>query len=376
MKTIGWILIGCIVLALNNVLLLSLVGYFERDNTEPNNPYSQPLVGKSSRPNVDAAGKSAADSAKALNRSEDIAVLDETTNINNFDDESSLVTAIRKFSLSDEFVEIMDEYQLSAGQRFQEMEKRLQGLSAEELMSIYESSNKRSERQFALQTLLQSKVQSLDDFSLRRLYELVDEGDSWGKPTLLAMLIQRGDKESLIEAKQQITSGQLGRYRLYSILESVYDQDPDFIKDYMEDIRIGDSEVVPPISNLIHRDAELKRLFLDNNLDDLLEKNNPDFFATFGHVGEYTLTDNQEDRIVDLFAEKVSAKRNFALSMVTNIQSVDKLQRAFASLDREQDKFSFLSQLITNGQSEEQRQFAKELAAESDDVRLQTLLDQ
>lgn len=286
------------------------------------------------------------------------------------DSDVIIANAVKRFSNSDEFTAILDQYQMNVTKRHAELQKRYSQSSASELYAIAMESESPSEKQWALQYLIPGKLNDLDSFELKNLYDQASE--DWWKPSLLVSLIEKNDDESLASAKQFIQNGKLSFEISSELFSVVYEKDPDFIKRYVESIDLAVTDIGSGIYTVL-QEPELANIFYENNFDQILKSNKKEYFQYGAYNLKSELDDQQELALVELFGANNRHKRSFALSLVGKIKDTDRIRRAYSSLIKTSDQQVFLSQLLSRDKNSDQYKLALELAESSDKEELKQM---
>lgn len=370
MKTWHWIIFVVGSLALNNWLLIQYLG-------DPDQTVTKTTTTELKNSDDDKLQQNSNLSGTSANHQD----TPEMASEHNLSEEPSQPTAspfeseFKQFSTSKEFQSIMDEYRILANQRSQEKQRYYQSMSSEELFAAYQSAESTLDKQWALQYLRDGKLEQLETYEIKQLYQALDEGtESWNKYAMLNLLLEKGDAEALVWAKESITDPAFGMQGGHEIFESLYEQDPQFVTDFVDGLTLDDLSTYRHSLYGIFNDSKLARVFFENNLDEILDTSNTSNLRYFGHNVEIELSDQQQSGIVDLLESSRKRDREFAIGFVRSIDNIDLLRESYAKISRTQEQQHFLSQLMTDFENEDKKQLARELAENSDDPMIKQML--
>ncbi len=370
---IKWIVLGASALMLNNLVLLYLLGFFStevppeiltRDVVRQVSQVEEQPVRKMIEPSEERAPRLPTKSDLALS-ADTVAVSDQPAESTSFDQE------FRRFSQSDEFIAIMDRYTMSTGDRMMQNMQQYSSMSARELYDSYTNSQSSTDKQMALQALMQGKMGELSPVELKDLYQ-ASESELFGKYQVLQVLLEKNDAEALQWAKQEIDNPMLALQGGYDIFAQINDKDPAFIREYVENLRVEDLAASQyALSALLMQDQGLAATFYTKNLDQVLDSNSNTLFQMVPFDLKLDMNSDQQYKITELLSSGSRDKRNFAIGLIHNVSDPRLIRDGFAKLTRSQDQQTMLSTLISSASNENIKKLARELAAESDDPVLQ-----
>ncbi len=373
---IKWIVLGASALMLNNLILLYLLGFFStevppeiltRDVVREVSPVRQvdrEPVRKTIELSEERAPRLPTKGDLALS-TDTLAVSDQPAETTSFEQE------FRRFSRSEEFIAIMDRYTMSTGDRMMQNMQQYSTMSARELYDSYTNSQSSTDKQMALQALMQGKMGDLSTVELKDLYQ-ASESELFGKYQVLQVLLEKNDAEALQWAKQEVDNPMLAMQGGYDIYAQINDKDPAFIREYVENLRVEDLAASQySLSALLMQDQELAKTFYAKNLDQVLDSNSNTLFQMVPYNLQLDMNSDQQYKITELLGSGSRDKRNFAIGLVHNVSDPRLIRDGFAKLTRSQDQQTMLSTLITGASTENIKKLARELAAASDDPVLQ-----
>lgn len=353
---------------INNVLL---VNYLNQESVQPQSGDAIPSVPKPGSQIVkdESAQEFESDQIKAEESDQNSHTkLAETATDT---DSQQLIETIETYAKSDQFIAILDDYYLTAATRYQEIEQRLNGLNASELFAIVSESDNLLKQQSAMQLLTQGKLHQLSVSELKTLYQH-DQTPNWNKANILTSLLNENDPEALGWAKNMISSGSHSRWsglndELYT---SVYEKDPNFIRNYINEFEIESGPSGFGFYNFMQQEPKLANEFFTTRLDEILDVENGTIFQFGGYDVEFDMTTSQQSKLLSFFESSNQRKRSFAMSLLENVDDIDMLREAFSELERTREKRNFINSIGTSGDSKKQS-LAKELARNSGDPSLQ-----
>jgi len=374
MKAIYTVLVMLVILAINNVVLLNLLGYFDNNDGAAAQPQQDITVDQrqlDSQPLSQEKTKRERENTPTNKPAENTVSQTESNTL----DDSEMAEEFRRYTSSEEFSNIIDQHLLSYSSRSSNLQNKLSEMSAQELFQLFIESDDHLESEMAVLTLIQGKTGNLDTLQLKQLYQNPNV-PAWGKSAMLTSLLVQGDDESFDWAKEFIRDGGTGAYYDTEMLTQVYEQDPEFIKRHIKGLNLNNNSTgVESMISFAATNPELSKYFLQNNLDKLLETNNNTLFNWMSHTdSKLELTNQQENSLASLFNSKNPNKRSFAINMVPNISDVDLLRNSYSDLSREEEKIQFLSSLLQTTHSQEHMNLAQELAVSSDNSDIRELV--
>ena len=208
--------------------------------------------------------------------------------------------SFRSFSDSAEFLDIMDNYTIRSGERMMRRMQETAQMSASELYDLFVSSDSAADRTLAMQGLSQGKMSQLEDYQIKELYK---SGEPWGRMEALKLLLERDDLEAVEWAKEAATNPSSMMMGGHEVLPLLYEKDPEFVRDYVNNLSVDDAS--HGLIFLFQND-ELKQLFFENNLDQILESSNSSVFQLAPHNIQVELDSNQQSRAIELLASSSS----------------------------------------------------------------------
>jgi len=360
------VLIVLAILALNNVLLLSFMGYFSSstDNETVSSVHSPSLT---IEPNP-ATAKISAPPQQDGKSQESAVTQHESIEIEH---------AIQQYVYSDQFATVLDEWQLRFRQRSNEMKQRLATMSGQELHAVALDAESRSERIMAFNLLIEDGANRLKQLSNQQIKDIYTQMDSdhWSKASILSLLIKNGDNDALDWAKQAINENSLPRGANYDLYNSVYDIDPEFIQNHVEQLELDTSNPPNALLSLLYQETDLAANFLSQNFDKILDSKNDEIFMMGISNANLELTQRQQSRMVELFGSTSREKRSFAINLARNIDDTQLLREGYDQLTRKGEKMQFIVSLLHPGAKPEISNLAKELATSSDEPSIQNLIN-
>lgn len=366
MKPYQVILIVITIVALNNLLVLSLVGYFSKESSLPATPVN---VASKTVPEPEDTLVTNAESIFEPPAIDTQVAPDPSPETSAPEEE--LVSAVKRFVTSKDFEKVLDEYQLSASLRYQQMQKRFSRMGASELYDAAINSDSRTEKQMALAMLNQGKVNDLETSELKVLYQ-EQSVDEWGKRQILVKLLEEKDPEALNWAKQLLSDGQV--FYGDEVYAAVYEVDPDFVKERLSNLDLSDSQSSASALSFVIQEPELAKVFFEENFDKILESNSNQIYQMGAYSVDFDLSRRQQASLIEFFDSTNRHKRSFAISVSKNIDDVDVLRDAYSRLAKRKDQRNFLRRLSLERMNPDKRSLVQELAADSDDPEIRKMV--
>lgn len=361
MKTYQIALAVIAILVLNNLALLSYLGYFSEKEIANRITIQKSEV---SRGKTDLAQPLASEIETLENQQPQPFQAQES---------SELSSAIENFVNSDQFEIVLENWQLRARQRNEELQGRLATMDTSELYTTAVDAQSRTEKAMAFSSLFQGgKLSKLSNQELKTLYTN-SVSKEWGKTQLLKQLLENDDEDALSWAKASINDNTLTRGFDHEVFSVVYEKDPGFIKSYIAQVEFDPSDSRLGLFSFIQQEPELASSFYTRNLDQILDSKNSNVFMYGLHGTKIAMSEQQQLKIVDFFGSSNRHKRNFAISLVSSIEDTSVLRDAYSNLSRQQDKLIFLGSLLSPNNNAEASSLARELASNSDDPNIQRL---
>lgn len=373
MKTSKVLLIVIIVVLINNVFLLS---YLSKDSETS----MESAAGGKELPA--RANSSDIEQRESYELSNSVASLDIQTE--SFSDnvsagevsaasEADISSAVRQFIQSAEFERVLDNYQTQAAPRHEEMQSRLSTMSASELYSLAIDSSNSYEQKYAQQFLIHSGFGELGVEELKGLYH-ADGVSKWVQQNILPRLLEEGDAEAIVWAKQLLDDSVAGQHIKSEIYSSIYDVDPDFIKQHISDLDLDDFQQMIGVMSFVMQDPDLTKSFYEENFDELLSLKNSSNFEFLYAGAELELSHRQQSSLAEMFSSKSSKRRGFAIRQAGNIDDVNILRDAYSRLSKNSEKLSFLKTLSGKKNNTDMAKLVQELAADSDNADIRKLI--
>ena len=353
------------VVAINNVFLLSYMGYFSSD-TEPKRAEVTNPIAPDGQKSIQHSPRQPAEQQKAETPFLQDQLEPEAQEI------PGSLQSFQEFVRSPDFTEVLDKYMLDAGPRYQEKEKRFNQMDATELYSIVLEAENNMDKQIATQLLMRGKVNDLERTQLKTLYQQGDL-ESWWSTRLLATLLEDGDDDALVWAKQFLDNEDDTVYFSSDVYESIYHRDPEYIKQHLSDIDINTDGRITYILGFLASETELAKEFYSHHFDDILESDRNQIYRMMKSNIELDLSQSQQSDVINLFDSQNRHKRSFAIDQVGNIDDINGLRGAYQALTRPSEQKKFLKNLMGDKQSSDKNELAKELASGSDDPEITEL---
>ncbi len=355
-----------IALAANNLVLLH---YFKQEPVKGATDISA-TVNRQAEPSISGKQDQREPFPKPSTR-QTLVTDDDSLSVDINRENQEIVNAFETYAKSERFVSILDGYYLSAATRYEEIEQRLNGLSALELYYIATESDNLLEQQSAMQVLAQSKLHQLGASELKTLYQREDV-QQWSKTSILNSLLSENDPEAIVWAKQLISNNTPLSYLSDDLYSAIYENDPDFIRNYINEFDIESGPNAYGFYNFVQQEPKLANEFFTKRIDEILDSENGTLFQFGAYNVEFDMTTRQQSKLLSLFESNNQHKRSFAMSLLGNVDDTGMLREAFSKFERARDKRNFLNALSTDKNAEKQA-LVKELARNSDDPDLQSL---
>jgi hypothetical protein len=364
MKIHQIVLAVIVILSVNNLLLLSYLGYFSEKETSIN------AINSEGGPNYSTPEPSQfSPSGVALPIDQDQIALRQALEKNDLND------AIENYIKSEQFTVAMDDWQLKASRRFAVITERLAKMDAPELYISALEGHSRTERAAALNSLFQNnRLAQLSSDQLKDLY-INTSMYSYGKNNILKILLENDDSEALSWAKSSITDDALTQNFDSEIYSLIYDKDPEFVKIHLAELEFEPSLTGLGILSFMQQEPGLASSFYGRNFDKILDSKNNNVFIFTPDASQLTLNDQQQSRVAELFSSNNRHKRNFAIGLAPIIEDTQLLRDAYSNLSRNQDKMMFIMSLMTPDVRTEASDLARELAKNSDEPNIRRLLN-
>ncbi|MBL4672892.1 MAG: hypothetical protein JKX81_11590 [Arenicella sp.] len=186
-------------------------------------------------------------------------------------------------------------------------------------------------------------------------------------------MLENDDAEALDWAKSSIQTDSIGRHTGSDVYAAIYEKDPDFIIQHINQIDINTWSPQHGLLGLIQQQPELATTFYTQNFDKILSSNNDKVFMYGLGNATIELTQQQQSQVVELFDSHNQHKRNFAINLASTIDDLQTLRQAYTKLNRNQDQMIFIRGLLSSNASSGAADLARELASNSDNPRIQRL---
>lgn len=344
MKTYQVILIVIAVLAVNNLALLTLVGYFSE-----NQRHSGQSTGLS-------------------NTSQSLSS-DEAVDYHDFDE---VTLAVEEFVNSYQFTEVLDNWEKRSRRRDEKIGERLADLDSQELHLLSLDTDSDAEREIAFDLLVeQGKLEQLSNDEIKALYVDLENGQS-NKAILLALLLDKDDPEALEWAKESFNDSSFSNGSSSEIYAAVYDEDPIFVENHITGVEFDPTQAPPGLLEFVQQVPNLANLYYSQNFDKILSSSSDDVFGFIEADVNIQLSYEQQSKLVSLFASSSGVKRDFAIGLAGIMDDSQLLRDAYSNITRSQDKSAFLASLLSSSSSDVS-DLAVELALNSDDPDIQRL---
>ena len=368
MKPHIWVFLGLVVLAINNWILITYLGshdHFIESSSATNSTLTDKEIESVSR--LTDSNPSQLDYGGRVREPEEPNI--ELSDRGDFDEE------FRAFAASQEFADIMNEYSIAQSRRGAEKQNEFQKMTAQELLSVYLSTDNSLDKQSALGSL-HGKYDQLETYELKQLYQSLDATNGkWASSELLNILLERDDPDALVWVKQEILNGDSSSNISRDIYQNVYEKDPEFISDYVRNLPLEVATKQGFLFSLLSTESELAKIFLEKNIDEILDTGNTTNLNFIGYNASIDLDSQQEARLVEFFGSSKKDTREFAIVLARDIDDVELLREGFNKLTRDREQSIFLSQLLTDGKDTSKGRLAIELAERVDNPRLQRYIE-
>jgi len=170
MKSYQIILITIAILALNNLVLLTFMGYFSKEK-----------VISTKVTTVDAAASLESTKSFPTSSKQPVLSTSQPEKSTPLEAQPELIRRFDEYVQSDQFADALENWQLKYRQRYKEINERLAVMNSDELYSIVIDTQNQTERATALYQLMQGgKYQQLTDEQMKSLYSETQIED-WSK---------------------------------------------------------------------------------------------------------------------------------------------------------------------------------------------------
>ena len=373
MSTTKWLLFSLMVLAINNILLVSWINRgsdksFIADQGSADQYQGAQLTAQDSDTHSNPKGLIVSQidddhvvPKKAIDQSETENAISEITAT-----DQDFIRAFSRAGKTDELAQVLLEVQMRSQKLYQEIDARYATMSSVELLAEYNESDSSLEKQTALTTLISKEFNDVEPYELKALYETPDL-DKWARAAIIQKLVSGGDPDGMQWAKQSLEQSQGVRAFIGTdILSDIYQHEPDFVKEYISNVDLDDRYAISGLSDLFYQEQELAKEFVGKNFDDMLQSDNRSFLQLGYQVGELNLDRDQQQGLINALVDSNRNKRDFALRLLNNVKDTDLLRDGYQSLERDNDRINFLSSIYSG-----QRELARELAQNSDNSKIQ-----
>lgn len=368
MRATHWIVIIAL-FAINNVLL---IWWFNREPFEGTAATMNDSSAAETQLGANTGAKIGPDNLASSVAAQQ-ALTDQRTDWAGGIEAQAFAEAYQNFAQTEEYADLWYRLQRDISRQHFEQSNRYQQMSAEELYASFLGAVSDQERDSILGALQMGKLMDLDVLQIKEIYDMLDDSQNY-RTILLNTLVERGDAQALEQAKQLILNPADAFYlQVNELVTAVFDKDPDFIRDYFSNLSLDDIQANRPLLWAMSSNKDLAQLFLQNNIDNVLEV---EVDASFAHVGASATLDlsrRQQRKIVDMMDTANPHRRHFAQSLVGNFTEPDLIREAFSRVDRPAEQKTFLFILMRANTSGEMSAVARELAAQSDDESIRRL---
>jgi len=370
MRTPQWIVLIIMILLINNVLLIRNLDYFypslEQTTPQPNPPSVPSLVPEPRNTTTIIESPEGALVSTTKTR----ATLAEST-----PEQVSFEQDFKQFSETQTFLEIMDQYTLSSGQRMMQQLQQFSSMSAQELYDAFISSENMSDKELALQGLAQGGWGELSSSQIKEIY--LESADSWyGGVEALRILLERDDPEALLWAKEALNKPTFGLSGGYDLVGLLYQKDPEFIENYVASLDVDKFNNTSRYTMTFIQEPELQKIFYEKNLDKILVSNNSTLFQMPPYNLDMELSSDQQSKVADLLSSRNRSKRRFALSVVNLVKDEQLLRQGYESLTRDRDRQTMLAKFISARNNDPTtRALVRQLAADSNNPQIRALAE-
>ncbi len=366
MKIYQKILLALGILAINNLLLLSLIGYFSEGESNAVKDDSTHSIPSNSIGQVQANPRTSEPDPHTV-RTQNVI---PTENI-------ELEQAIQQYVYSDQFETVLVDWQQRLQQRDNDMKERMATMSSRELHSVVLNAESLTERTMAFDLLIENGANKLKQLSNEQIKDIYIETDNshWSKASMLSLLIENGDRDALDWAKQAISDNTIPRGATYDLINNIFDHDPEFVKNHVENFELDTSNPPNSLMAFLYQEPDLINTFLARNFDKILDAENDEIYRLAVSSADLSLTSQQQSKMAELFGSTSREKRSFAINLARNIEDTRLLRDGYEQLTRKGEKMQFIVSLLHPGVNSEISNLAKELATSSDEPSIRNLIN-
>lgn len=364
-----YLIITVLILLLNNVALFYFFGSdSSEDISAQTNEFVTALSESKTLKNVGTTPVEKTRSKNSVVDRLDESRLDETQDL---EENTEVTNVVKDYITSDEFLKVLDNYNSERQEAQNEFGKEIALLSASELISAYSNTSERWQKSWVLGVLSQKDLTEVETYQLKEFYNAEDLNSRVKERVLVAMLDQN-DEEALSIAKQYVVDGDtdIDSYELWNRL---VDLDRDFTFKTASEMPIDQISKIRPLISNLYQEPEGLKVFFENQLDNILDAEDPKVFDTLQHTGSSVtidLSDSQQQKFGKLLSSKNRSKRNFAFGFVGNLDDTDMLRDRYNELTFSQDKRDFVYGLISGTRSDAHNQLLNEILEATDDSQL------
>lgn len=364
-----YLIITVLILLLNNVALFYFFGSDSSEDISAQTNESVTALSESKTlKNVGTTPVEKTRSKNSVVDRLDESRLDETQDL---EENTEVTNVVKDYITSDEFLKVLDNYNSERQEAQNEFGKEIALLSASELISAYSNTSERWQKSWVLGVLSQKDLTEVETYQLKEFYNAEDLNSRVKERVLVAMLDQN-DEEALSIAKQYVVDGDtdIDSYELWNRL---VDLDRDFTFKTASEMPIDQISKIRPLISNLYQEPEGLKVFFENQLDNILDAEDPKVFDTLQHTGSSVtidLSDSQQQKFGKLLSSKNRSKRNFAFGFVGNLDDTDMLRDRYNELTFSQDKRDFVYGLISGTRSDAHNQLLNEILEATDDSQL------
>ena len=364
-----YLIITVLILLLNNVALFYFFGSdSSEDISAQTNEFVTALSESKTLKNVGTTPVEKTRSKNSVVDRLDESRLDETQDL---EENTEVTNVVKDYITSDEFLKVLDNYNSERQEAQNEFGKEIALLSASELISAYSNTSERWQKSWVLGVLSQKDLTEVETYQLKEFYNAEDLNSRVKERVLVAMLDQN-DEEALSIAKQYVVDGDtdIDSYELWNRL---VDLDRDFTFKTASEMPIDQISKIRPLISNLYQEPEGLKVFFENQLDNILDAEDPKVFDTLQHTGSSVtidLSDSQQQKFGKLLSSKNRSKRNFAFGFVGNLDDTDMLRDRYNELTFSQDKRDFVYGLTVSTESDAHKQLLSEILEATDDSQL------
>ncbi len=365
-----YLIITVLILLLNNVALFYFFGSDSSEDISAQTNESVTALSESKTlKNVGTTPVEKTRSKNSVVDRLDESRLDETQDL---EENTEVTNVVKDYITSDEFLKVLDNYNSERQEAQNEFGKEIALLSASELISAYSNTSERWQKSWVLGVLSQKDLTEVETYQLKEFYNAEDLNSRVKERVLVAMLDQN-DEEALSIAKQYVVDGDrdIDSYELWNRL---VDLDRDFTFKTLSEMPID--QINGTLIGNLYQEPEGLKVFFENQLDNILDAEDPKVFDTLQHTGSSVtidLSDSQQQKFGKLLSSKNRSKRNFAFGFVGNLDDTDMLRDRYNELTFSQDKRDFVYGLISGTRSDAHNQLLNEILEATDDSQLKQL---